>query len=230
MVVLSPHDQFDDSDACTKEIYDLGDRVAAVVAADIARAFVDLNRAPDDRPPQNPDGVVKSTTCFGVPVYRAHDGIPRALADDLLAAYYHHYHETLRSLSTRSEIVLGLDCHSMLAVAPTIAPDRDAPRPLFCLGNDHDRACSRDLLKRLAASIADAFEIALGEIGLNVPFAGGYITRTYGGDPIPWIQVEMNRSWYLREPWFDRSTLTVAPERLADLQDRFKNALTALEL
>ncbi len=43
------------------------------------RAVVDLNRAPDDTAPENPDGVVKSHTCWNVPVYK-----PGSLPDEKL--------------------------------------------------------------------------------------------------------------------------------------------------
>jgi formiminoglutamase len=36
----------------------------------IARAIVDVNRAPDDRAPKNPDGVVKAVTVNGTSVYK----------------------------------------------------------------------------------------------------------------------------------------------------------------
>ena len=70
-VIISPADLFDDGDAYTREIYNLGDGVAAVISANVARAFVDLNRAPNDLPPGNPDGVIKSHTCYRKLIYRA---------------------------------------------------------------------------------------------------------------------------------------------------------------
>ena len=58
-----------------------------------------------------------------------------------------------------------------------------------------------------------------------IMFAGGYITRTYGEGALPWMQVEMNRSLYLSEPWFDAATLTVQPQRLEDLNQKFRKTL-----
>jgi formiminoglutamase len=65
------------------------------------------------------------------------------------------------------------------------------------------------------------------DVKLNWPFAGGYLTRTHGANPIPWIQVEMSRELYLRAPYLDRETWKIDPARLRDLNSRF---LTALEL
>jgi N-formylglutamate deformylase len=61
-VCLNYDELFADGDAFTDEIYDLGNRAACVIKAEIARAFVDLNRAPNDLPPHNTDGVIKSHT------------------------------------------------------------------------------------------------------------------------------------------------------------------------
>ena len=51
------HDLFDDEDPFVDEIYNLGEKVEKVISADIARAFIDLNRSLQDMPPQNPDGL-----------------------------------------------------------------------------------------------------------------------------------------------------------------------------
>ena len=56
-----------DGDDGAAEIYDLADHVAEYVTTGIARAIVDQNRAVDDR---RADGVVKTHTCWNVPVYR----------------------------------------------------------------------------------------------------------------------------------------------------------------
>ncbi len=65
---------------------------------------------------------------------------------------------------------------------------------------------------------------------LNDPFRGGYIVRTHGMGQVPWIQVEMNRSFYLSDPWFNRDTLRVEDSRLAFLRGRFLSALRDLGL
>lgn len=227
-VCITPAALFDDSDAFTREIYDVTAEVARVEKADIARAFVDLNRAPDNRPPANPDGVVKTVTCYDEPIYRA--PLTDETAEELLMRYYFPYHDRLREAAGDPDLRLALDCHSMAEVPPLVAPDNDDPRPLFCLSNDNGRTCPKSLMEQLAAAITDAFEISETDVSINYPFTGGYITRSHGGGALPWVQVEMNRSLYLAETWFDRSTLAVAPERLAALRDRFAKALRALAL
>jgi N-formylglutamate deformylase len=229
-VCLTARDQFDDSDPHTVDIYDVGADVRRVVKAEVARAFVDLNRAPDDRPPANPDGVVKSMTCFERPIYHPGREPDGRTVDRLLDRYYHPYHRALDDAARDPAMVLGLDCHSMLAAPPPIAPDHTAPRPLFCLSNGNGTTCPPTLLAQLASVLANAFECDRGEIALNRPFTGGYITRRHGNRPLPWIQVEVNRSLYLSDPWFDETTLAVDPSRLADLNGRFRAALSALAI
>lgn len=229
-VCITPQDLFDDSDAFTTDIYDLGGDVAAVVKGDIARAFVDLNRAPDDRPPRNPDGVVKAGTCFERPIYLTGREPDVGLTEQLVDRYHTPYHAQLESISKRPRIELALDCHSMLPAAPPISSDPGVARPLFCLSNRDGTTAPNELLEALAAAVGDAFEVRADQIGLNDPFKGGYITQRHGAGELPWIQVEMNRSLYLSETWFDRTTRTVDPARVAELRERFSAALNRLEL
>jgi formiminoglutamase len=229
-VCITPQDLFDDSDPCTAEIYDLGGEVARVVQAEVARAFVDLNRAPDDRPPKDPDGVVKSATCFNRPIYRPGSEPDDALTELLIQRYHTPYHTRLEEAAADPAVKLALDCHSMVATAPPIGRDAGRPRPLFCLSNRDGATAPAALLEALATALAAAFEVSRDEIGLNDPFKGGYITRRHGAGALPWIQVELNRSLYLAEPWFDREALRVDPRRLVELRERFGDALQSLPL
>jgi formiminoglutamase len=223
-VCITAEDLFDDSDPFTREIYDLGHDVAQVVKADVARAFVDMNRAPDDLPPTNPDGAVKTATCFKRPIYVQGREPDAALTERLIERYHARYHEQLATASGQG-VKLALDCHSMLSHAPPIGRDYGTPRPLFCLSNRDGATAPHNVLQELANAVAEAFEIPASEIGLNDPFKGGYITRVHGTGTVPWMQVEMNRSLYLSDPWFRADTLTVYPKRLAELRDRFARAL-----
>jgi len=227
-VVASPADVFEDGDAFTRDIYDLGESVVHVQSARIARAFVDLNRAEDDRPPANPDGVVKTATCFDRTIYS--EPLDAEAVEELLARYHRPYHEGLDNAARNAGAVLALDCHSMAAMPPPVAPDAGRPRPLFCLSNREGATCDEERLQELGRRIADAFGCPAGEVALNRPFKGGYITRRHGLRPLPWIQIEMNRSLYLAEPWFDPARRRVDPERLRELRERFRNALSGLDL
>ena len=225
-ICLSKADLFDDIDPSTREIYDLGQRVVAVITTNIARTFVDVNRAADDLPPADPDGVIKSMTCFRKPIYLKGQEPDEKLTGRLLRDYYEPYHQRLREALQHKAIELAIDCHSMLAIDPPVSPAPGRARPALCLGNVHGKTCSMEVAKRLSNCFSEAFSLPEREVFLNQPFPGGHITRAYGGQPIPWVQVEINRAQYLAPPWFDRESLSIDPGRLQELNQRFEKALS----
>lgn len=223
-VCINAQDLHDDSDAYTIEIFNLDTKVQQVVYTTVARAFVDLNRSPDDRPPNNSDGVVKSATCYDKPIYKSGSELSDELTNRLLEKYYFPYHELIKIACKRTDIRLGLDCHSMASVPPVIAPDSSV-RPTICLGNVNGQSCSFDTIEVLADCFREVFSLEKREVSLNKPFSGGYITGTYGNRPWPWIQIEFNRSMYLSQPWFDRDNLVVDQMRLKSLNNLFEKTL-----
>lgn len=225
-VRLSQKDLFDDGDSFTREIYGIKDDVTALVETNVARAFVDLNRDVSDLPPRNPDGVVKSHTCYGKPVYHPGKELEKESTEILLKKYYHPCHEKIREvLKTQKDIKLALDCHSMASIGPKISPDQGKKRPMICLGTNQGKSCPMEIAGRLAECFKNAFELEKNEVTIDRPFSGGFITKTYGNHQVPWLQVEMNRELYLKEPWFDEKTLEIRSERLEELRNKFKKTL-----
>lgn len=223
---ITDRDLFDDSDPFVIELYDLGDKVQQVIKTDIARAFVDLNRSLQDMPPSNPDGLIKSMTCYEKPIYIKGREPKEDLIGTLIELYYMPYHRAIQKSLRELDLQLCLDCHSMASTAPGISPDgKDKKRPLFCLSNQDGNTCTEEMIELLADCISESYSIDRNEISLNDPFHGGHITKTYGNNPIPWIQVEMNRDMYLSEPWFDESTLSADTEHLQKLNRQFEDAL-----
>jgi N-formylglutamate deformylase len=182
LVRISPADVIADGDEQAADIYlPLRGHVAHVVTTDIARVFVDVNRAADDF---RKDGVVKTHSCWDVPVYTRQPD--EALVSTLLAAYYNPYHERLRDLGR--EVRVGIDCHTMAAVAPPVAPDPGQTRPAACV-SDADGSCERGWTEALAMRLREALG---GEVRINDPFKGGYITRSHAAER-PWLQLEISR-------------------------------------
>jgi formiminoglutamase len=70
-ICLGSEDILNDGDAFERDVYDLGEHVAGMAATGVARSFVDVNCAPNDPPPENPDGIVKTRTCFRRVIQRA---------------------------------------------------------------------------------------------------------------------------------------------------------------
>ncbi len=203
-----------DGDTWAGHLYDLERRVFACHCFPVARAVADVNRAPDDRAPENPDGVVKSLTVDYNPIWKDPAGLPDRLTELLLQRHYYPYHGYLEAAVRNRHILLGLDCHSMLERAPQLK-GRDEPgerRPLVCLSNRGDEkgeALDEPVTAppELIRSLAGILERRLKDLGynqegplvsLNKPFKGGYIIEKHGSTGrIPWIQVEFNRALYL---------------------------------
>lgn len=186
--LLGPDEIRADSDEGSAAIYTpLGQRSWVFIATDIARVIVDLNRAADDR---RPNGVVKRQTFQRRRVWRA--PLSEAQIDCLLADHWHPYHRRL--VEQAQGLLLGIDCHTMSAVAPPVSPDPGQVRPLVCIG-DGGGQCPRSLVEALADCFRGVFQT---EVSLNRPFQGGYITRSRPGG-IPWVQLEISRNGWLSD-------------------------------
>jgi len=240
---LTTEEAFHDGDPYTPQIYDFFDRVNAQITMEYFRAAVDLNREPDNMAPENPDGLIKSHTCYNVEVYK--DGI---LPDDdlinvLIDKYYTPYHTFLKESARRNDIRMGIDCHTMAAVTPPIGgDDAGTPRSLICLGNlggkdgkmcpPHNRlSCDTEMIHFVRDEFIIVFRHEDVEIDIpavctiNVPYDGGYfeggfITRTMGYEKIPFFQIEMSRALYLEKRYFNEKTLVVDEKRIKDLNEK----------
>lgn len=224
--VITSNDLFDDSDAFTQQIYDIKNETLAVIKTPVARAFIDLNRPVDALPPQYPDGIIKSMTCYQKPIYKSQIYLDTPFIKKLIERYYYPYHRKMEKLVEQSGAIFAFDCHSMTATAPPISPDTGEKRPLINLGNNFGKSASSKHTGLFAACLSGSFGIEQNQISINKPFAGGYITKKYGNNPIPCIQIEMNRSMYLAAPWFNRKTLQIKNSRLTDLNQKFFQALS----
>lgn len=183
--ILSEKDLLDDGDGGAAEIYAVQKHAAAFLTTEVARAIVDLNRAEDDR---RADGVVKTHTCWNVPVYDAFP--PGDVIETLLARYYRPYHRRLTELAGPG-VKLGVDCHTMAAKGPPVGPDPGSPRPRVCLSNA-DGTCPAEWLESMQA----CFQAEFGEdVRLNDPFGGGFITRSHAVE-MPWMQIELSRGTF----------------------------------
>lgn len=202
LCILKEEDIIKDSDEGAAEIYfPLKNEVTAFVSTDVARAIVDMNRKEDDR---SKDGVVKTHTCWDVPVYR--EPLSEEVMTSLLEQFYRPYHLQLSSLT--EGIRLGLDCHTMAAVGPPVGPDAGSKRPQVCLSNGDGSTCPQEWL----LSLAECFREAFGDdVSMNAPFKGGYITRSHAKE-IPWIQIELSRERFLDNEGKSRRVLQAIKE------------------
>lgn len=109
------------------------------------------------------------------------------------------YHEALKGLlaeARRTGPAILIDWHSMPSAALNQFRNGE-PKPDIVLGNRHGETCSENLVRR----VRGVLEGAGLRVGLNRPFAGGYIVETYGRSAagIEALQVEINRAIYMDE-------------------------------
>lgn len=229
LTLLSRRDIFSDGDPLTREIYDFKNEAAYYFESTIARAAIDLNRSPNDLPPINHDGVIKSHTVTGKGVYRKNRMPNKDTLRSLLKKYYTPYHDGLRRKSKKPYLLCGIDCHTMLDKAPIISSQPGRQRPFVCLSNQGDQrgnsvrgrrlTCPPEMIRALAQSLKEQFPEEAHNITLNDPFLGGYIIRSHSKN-LPWIQIELNRKSYLSREWYDPDNLEVCHKRIAHLRSR----------
>ncbi len=186
LCALTPEQIIVDGDEGAVDLYDLESEVVAFVTTDVARAIVDMNRAEDDR---RADGVVKTHTCWNVPVYREFP--PERTIEALLAAYHRPYHQMLSELVS-DEVLLGIDCHTMAAHGPPIGPDPGQERPHVCISNA-DGTCSLEWVESLTHSFVQFFG---SQVAVNDPFKGAHVIRSHAAE-CPWIQLELSRAPFM---------------------------------
>lgn len=198
---------------------------APLIAARAPRAFLDLNRAPEELDPalvegvartaHNPRvssglGVIPRVVANGRHIYRGR--LPRAEADRRLADWWHPWHDALRALVEQSHAAFGeavlIDCHSMPHEAIEAHARPGHAMPEVVLGDRFGAASGREVIDQVEA----AFRRAGFRVARNAPFAGAYIAQAYGrplrGRHV--VQVEIDRALYMDEarirphPGFDR--------------------------
>jgi N-formylglutamate amidohydrolase len=187
---------------------------APLITANLPRAYLDLNRAPDEldpalidginRPAHNPRvssglGVIPRVVANGRAIYRGK--LPLSEAEARIARVWHPYHNALRRLIDESQArfqqAILIDCHSMPheAIESHVRPG--AQRPEVVLGDRFGAAAGREVMDRVEA----AFAAAGLRVARNSPFAGAYIAQAYGrpsrGNHV--VQVEIDRALYLDE-------------------------------
>lgn len=186
------------------------------------RAYVDLNRSPEELDPaliegvsrrgHNPRvlsglGVIPRVVANGRPIY---DGkLTMVEAQQRLNRVWYPYHDSLRGLLQQAHARFGqailIDCHSMPREALDTVSRTRSRRPDIVIGDRFGVSADSDIVERIEA----AFAAAGFETARNAPFAGAYIAQTYGRPSRGHhaIQIEIDRSLYM-----DEATLTRSPQ------------------
>ena len=186
---------------------------APLLMARAPRAWLDLNRAPDELDPvliegvrskgTNPRissglGVIPRVVAGGRAIYAGK--ISRKEAEARIRDYWQPYHERLQALLNEARQEFGqtilIDCHSMPHEAIE-SVGRGGKRPHVILGDRFGASADPQIM--------DSIEGAFVEVGFrvarNAPFAGAFTAQHYGrpsqGQHV--VQVEIDRSLYMDE-------------------------------
>ena len=192
---------------------------AALIVANFARAYIDLNREPfeldasmfaDELPEHARSrtarvaaglGTIARVVSEGQEIYRRK--LMFAEAEVRIAGAHQPYHEALKGLIAEAKAAHGyallVDWHSMPSAA-TRSGAREKVSDIV-LGDRFGSACDALLPNRIERELE-----GLGyRVVRNIPYAGGYTTEHYGRPHrgVHALQIEINRALYL-----DEATLT----------------------
>ena len=190
------------------------DMGAPLLTATAPRAFLDLNRAPEELDPALIDGVrrmspnarvasglgvIPRVVSNGRPIYAGK--ISLAEAHGRISSYWRPYHDMLQTLLDESQNTFGeailIDCHSMPHEALENVGPPGSARPDVVLGDRFGAAAASEVVDQIDA----AFSNAGLRVARNMPFAGAYIAQHYGRPSRRQhaVQVETDRSLYMDE-------------------------------
>lgn len=185
---------------------------AGLLASLTPRAWIDLNRAPDEMDPAEIIGLfpvarersakvraglgLVPTRVSGQAIYRR-----RLVAEEIrerLGLAYRPFHAALAnelsSLRALHGVAVLLDCHSMPSTSVARLAGGMAE---IVLGDRHGSTASPAITDCVMRALhREGFQVAL-----NRPFAGGYITEAYGSPTagIHALQLEIRRDLFLNE-------------------------------
>jgi len=185
-----------------------------LIAAQFARAYIDVNREPWELDPAMFEdelpafakartarvaaglGSIARIVCEGQEIYARK--LTFAEAEDRVRHVHLPYHAALAALIAETKARCGhailIDWHSMPAAA---ASGRNGEVCDIVLGDRFGAAC--------ANAVTSLVERELGAMGYrvarNTPYAGGYTTEHYGrpGRKVHALQIEISRALYLDE-------------------------------
>lgn len=213
--VLDAQEIRSSEDAFVDQLFDVAPvHGAPLLLANAPRAYVDLNRAPEEFDPALIDGIRRAAhnpriaSGLGVIPRVVSNGraimrgkISLAEAHMRITDHWRPYHDQLQTLLDQAHGAFGeailIDCHSMPHEAIESVSLVGRTRPDVVLGDRFGAAAAGSVVERVEAAFASAgFKVAR-----NMPFAGAYITQHYGRPSRRQhaVQVEIDRALYMDE-------------------------------
>lgn len=211
---------------------------ATLIASNVSRYVLDLNRANDDTSPETvigakrinkpgyyqDRGVVWRTTTDGTPVMAK--PMTRAAFNRRIATFHTPYHQAIADEIERVRQKFGycllIDGHSMPSRGRSGHSDPGSRRADIVPGDVEGKACS-PLLTNI---VCTHFRECGYSVAPNKPYKGGWITRSFGvpREGSHALQIEVNRALYM-----DETTFQIKPEGLARLAEACVSLLPKLE-
>lgn len=213
--ILDEHEVRSSEDAYVDDLFGSAPAHGApLLMAQAPRAYLDLNRGPDEmdsavvagirRVAHNPRiasglGVIPRVVSNGRAIYTGKLTLNEAHAR--ITQVWRPYHDTLQMLLDEAHADFGeailIDCHSMPHEALENVGPPGATRPDVVLGDRFGASAASSVVEKVEAAFASAgFKVAR-----NMPFAGAYICQNYGRPSRRHhaVQVEIDRSIYMNE-------------------------------
>ncbi|WP_244606419.1 N-formylglutamate amidohydrolase [Arsenicitalea aurantiaca] len=203
---------------------------APLLRAHFPRAYLDVNREPWELDPAmfveplsehfnttSPRvaaglGTLARVVAENKPIYR--ERLTLADARMRIEGIYQPYHVTLQRLLGEAISGFGMavliDCHSM----PRLARTGERLAPDIVLGDRYGTTCAPAIV-----DIAEAVFAAAGlRVARNRPYAGGFVTRSYGRPQhgVHALQVEISRHLYMNEVTLEKSADFPAMRQIAE--------------
>lgn len=213
---------------------------APLIAANYARAYIDVNREPYELDPAMFEDELPAFACArtarvaaglgsiarvvaeGQEIYRRK--LTYADARRRIEQVHRPYHAALKGLLDEARAAFGvavlIDWHSMPSAAAGSGSQR---APDLVLGDRFGAACSRLVTQAWEQEL----EAAGYRVARNAPYAGGHTTEFYGKPDrgVHALQIEINRGLYLDEARLEPSAGFETLER--DLRRVFARLSTA---
>jgi N-formylglutamate amidohydrolase len=215
---LDPHALRRSEDYFVDQVFhDVVDLGMPLMRANFPRAYLDVNREPFELDPMMftdplPDyvntgsvrvagglGTIARVVSETEEIYR--EPLTFAEAEARILSLHVPYHQQLARLLAEARetfgVVLLVDCHSMPSSVPAASTPDTISRPDIIIGDRYGSSCSCEIVDMVEHQL-----IGMGySVSRNRPYAGGFITQTYGRpvQAMHALQLEINRALYIDE-------------------------------
>jgi N-formylglutamate deformylase len=207
----------------------------AILNTHISRLFVDLDRAPLDINIRASDGVMKTRTFLGYNVFE-NEMFPDHIAiANILKRHHAPFYDAVHKILSTGEIKLVIECHTVAAVGPRLARDKDIPRPLISVSRFREttegggECCPLSVAEAVISNLARSFSAEDHALDdpykiLETPIKGN-LAKTFA-DRNPWLRLNLSRALFINDSYFSYEFAKIDNIRLASIRARLEEGLS----